>query len=179
MYRQRYNALQCCDTLLKRIANGLRACSQASSCALLILVAYSPSQAMADDSQPALAPFYTQLQNSYRLSDRSRELSLLQRVIPAQINFDTSPINAEEDDDLAFNYLWMQQHQQGYKHKNGGAAFGKLLRMGVKQWYQSYRGNSSAGGNVTDEDITSTLSKMDYRLKVSGDKVKLGVEYEF
>ncbi len=121
--------------------------------------------------------FHQQLLRLPKSNKASENNSLLQQVTASNVVFDATPIDRQVDDDLAFNYLWMQQYQQDYRHKKGSAAMGKLLRMGVKSIYNTYTGRQS---NInSNDDLNHSFSNMDYRLRLSGDKVKLGVEYAF
>ena len=72
----------------------------------------------------------------------------------------------------------MQQYQQGYRHRDGTDGVNKLFRMGVKALYKSYYGNNRIQLN-SDDDISSSFSDIEYKLGVSTDKVRLGLEYDF
>ena len=124
-----------------------------------------------------LTPFYHQLRSSNDSQYQPSINGLLQRVMSSNPMFNAAPMDPDLDNELAFNYLWMQQQQQDYKHKDGGAAIGKLLRMSIKGLYKSYSGSTSISHG--DEDVSRRISAIDYRLRVSGDKVKLAMEYEF
>lgn len=125
-------------------------------------------------------PFYAQLQrsNAYGATYRNDGESFLLQVMGSNYQDTLAPSTVAEDDELAFHYLWMQQYQENYHHRDGGAAAGKILRMGVKALYKSYV-NGVIYSAQSNEDIEATISDLEYRLRVSGDKVKLGIEYEF
>ena len=85
----------------------------------------------------------------------------------------------EDDPHLQFNYLWMRQNQDHYRYSDGGAAIGRLFRMGVKTWYKSYR-DSNKNSSLPNENGGGSISRdVDYRLRLSSDKVKVAFEYEF
>ena len=85
----------------------------------------------------------------------------------------------EEDPHLQFNTLWLQEGQQHYDYDEGGAAIGKLFRMGVKTWYRSYR-SANRESKLPDENGSGAVSNdVDYRVRLSSDKVKFQLNYEF
>lgn len=91
---------------------------------------------------------------------------------------------AADDPNLRFNMLWMDQLKPGYRTRSGGAAFGTLFRSYVKNAYNAFRANNShstlAGESLdNDEAIISFTDAMDYQLKVSGDEVRLKLEYTY
>ncbi|MEE8059306.1 MAG: hypothetical protein V3T17_15940 [Pseudomonadales bacterium] len=148
---------------------------------LLIVTAFSSNSHAEQNNTTATvsSPFYKQLQRSGKDHYRPAQNSLLQQVMAPNLIFNASPTDPTQDNELAFNYLWMQQYQEGYGYKGGGAAMGKLLRMGVKNFYKSYTGSNAITGIGADDDIASRFSDLDYRLRLSSDRVKLGIEYEF
>ncbi|WP_339339317.1 hypothetical protein [uncultured Oceanicoccus sp.] len=148
---------------------------------LLTLTLFSPfssaDKLYLSPNDTVAVTFYRQLRANSAYKTDNGNKSLLARIMPDQV-FLEPLTNQKQADDLAFNYLWLQQQQQGYSQKNGGAAAGKLLRMGIKSLYKSYSGSSSI--NIGDEsDFVSSIHNVDYRLRLSSDKIKLGIEYEF
>lgn len=144
------------------------------SLSLLLTTLLSPSS----HAETINTPFYKQLRHAESNRYRPASNGLLQQVMASNMMFNASPIDPIQDDDMAFHYLWMQQHQENYKYKGGGAAIGKLLRMSVKGLYKSYTHSRSAtrqGG----EDVSARFDELDYRLRLSSDKVRLRVKYEF
>jgi hypothetical protein len=90
---------------------------------------------------------------------------------------------AEDDPDLRFNLMWMDQYQPGYKFRKGGAAFGQILRGYVKNIYKSYRTNKGVGNdflpNAEGTGSVGDMTSTDYDLRFSGDEVKIGVKYTY
>lgn len=92
---------------------------------------------------------------------------------------------AEDDPNLRFNLLWMQQYRPGYKTRNGGAALGDIFRSYVKSAYKSYRSRNAQGSSMLPDENGSVRSKsdysgeMDYNVKVTGDEVRFKVEYSY
>lgn len=95
---------------------------------------------------------------------------------------------AEDDPNLRFNLLWMQQYQPGYKSRRGGSAIGTIFRSYVKSAYKAYRernaGALSALSALPDENGSVKGSgysggEMDYNLKLTDDEVRLKVQYSF
>lgn len=143
---------------------------------LLIITAGYSGAACAEAVTP---PFYRQLYpDTHHLhvsDDHTDAYAADQTSAVAPIGF-----SVEENLDYQFNYLWVQQHQRNYDHHEGTAALGKLFRMGIKSLYQQYRGNGSAiKAGKGDDDITSELGGMEYKLRLNESKVSLGVDYSF
>ncbi len=119
-------------------------------------------------------PFYYQLHQFKSGNIQADQSSLLNKISLDTNTFNAIPMTRNQEDDLAFNYLWMQQYQQDYEYKDGGAAIGKLLRMGLKSMYR--RNNASLS---SENDFSSSYSSFDYHLRLSGNKFKIGLEYDF
>jgi hypothetical protein len=91
---------------------------------------------------------------------------------------------AEDDPDLRFNLLWMQQFQPGYKTRNGGAAFGEIARSYLRSAYKSYRDrHAQTLSAFPDENGTmkahAISNDLDYHLNWNGGDFKLGIKYSF
>jgi hypothetical protein len=90
---------------------------------------------------------------------------------------------AEDDPDLQFNMLWMDQYQPGYKTRNGGAAFGMLLRSYARSLYETWQHNRGSNGslpaNAGDETSVGLGAETSYELRLKSDEVRLGVSYSF
>jgi|KBSSwiStaDraftv2_1062776.scaffolds.fasta_scaffold236292_2 hypothetical protein len=94
---------------------------------------------------------------------------------------------AEDDDNLRFNLIWMQQFRPDYKTSRGGAAFGEIFRSYLKSAYKSYRDRNSGSGMLSalpDENGSLRSShltdgEMDYNLKLTGDEVRFRVQYKY
>jgi hypothetical protein len=154
------------------------------SCTLCLL-SFS-TQADQDTNSISLSntPFYKQLQplTTAKTGKSFFRNNRLQRLMADDGDFDiwsTGPAygSPAHDNDLAFNYLWMQQNQQNYRQKAGGAAFGILVRRGLKSLYKTHGGSGLEA--INDDDFRSDYSDLDYRLRLSSDKIKLGIEYQF
>ncbi|MDB6060634.1 MAG: hypothetical protein JWM78_737 [Verrucomicrobiaceae bacterium] len=92
---------------------------------------------------------------------------------------------AEDDPNLRFNLLWMEQFRPGYQSKSGGSALGEVFRSYVKTAYKAYRSRNAQGSNMLPDENGSLRSKssysgeMDYNVKVSGDEIRLKAQYSF
>lgn len=148
--------------------------------AMVVLAAVSSvAQAQTNAEQAQHTDFYHQLVKSKKGQYRPVYNDLLSQVTDEQTLFMNTPPDLISDQDLAFNYLWMQRYQSEKHYKEGGAAAGKLVRMGVKALYKMYTGQINYNDKLSDDDIRAPLSSMDYRLRLSSSKVKIGVKYEF
>lgn len=92
---------------------------------------------------------------------------------------------AEDDADLRFNLMWMQQFQPGYKARHGGSAFGEIFRSYVKNAYKAYRNsNAQSMAAMPDENGSGSVGNafardVDYNLKVTDSEVRFKVEYSY
>ena len=95
---------------------------------------------------------------------------------------------AEDDPNLRFNLLWMQQLQPGYRSNRGGSAFGELFRSYLKIAYQAYReDNAQSMAAMPDENssihsrqhATNLIDAMDYNFKVTSDEVRFKIQYQY
>lgn len=93
---------------------------------------------------------------------------------------------AEDDPNLRFNLLWMEQFRPGYKTRNGGSALGEIFRSYVKSAYKTYRARNTQGmlHALPDENgslrtSSSYTGEMDYNLKVTDDEVRFKIQYSY
>lgn len=95
---------------------------------------------------------------------------------------------AEDDPNLRFNLLWMQQFQPGYRSNHGGSAFGEIFRSYLKTAYKAYRDhNAQSMAALPDENgsihakngAANLIEAMDYNFKVTGDEVRFKVQYNY
>jgi len=90
---------------------------------------------------------------------------------------------AEDEPNLRFNLLWMEQYQPGYRARAGGAALGQIVRGYLRSAYKSYRAqNAQALSGLPDENgllRTHPASELDYHINWDGGDFKVGVEYNF
>lgn len=95
---------------------------------------------------------------------------------------------AEDDPNLRFNMLWMDQLKPGYRSTQGGSALGELFRSYLKTAYKAYRSyNAQAMAALPDEegsihakhDATSLLDAMDYNVKMTSDEVRFKIQYNY
>lgn len=89
---------------------------------------------------------------------------------------------AEDDPDLRFNVMWMDQYQPGYKIRKGGAAFGQIFRTYVRSLYDSYRSNHNNMSFLPSPQGQGGMgysTNMDYDLRISDDEFKVGFKYSY
>ena len=78
----------------------------------------------------------------------------------------------------ALNHQWMAQYHSGDGVRHGGKVLSKLFKMGFKTYWQNgefgkkrYLPNDKGNGKLTND--------LDYRVRLSGNKLKLSLNYEF
>jgi hypothetical protein len=95
---------------------------------------------------------------------------------------------AEDDPNLRFNLMWMEQFRPGYKSREGGSAFGEIFRSYVKSAYKAYRDrNAQSMAAMPDEEgslhakrgATNFIDAMDYNLKLTESEVRFKIEYNY
>ena len=94
---------------------------------------------------------------------------------------------AADDPNLRFNMLWIEQFKPGYRTRRGGAAVGMLFRSYLKSAYKSYRTNNSQSmafpsqGEAleSNDEVGSFTDSLDYKLRISGDEVRLKLQYTY
>lgn len=125
-----------------------------------------------DDALPIIE-FSTRQRGSKR--DAFKDYLSVQNEFLANQNLPT----VGQDDDLIFHYAWMQQYSDDYRYREGGAALGRMLRISAQSLYDQHlrRPRSHQGGN--DDIVDSFGSDVEYNLRMSGDEIKLGIEYDF
>lgn len=90
---------------------------------------------------------------------------------------------AEHDPHLAFDLLWLEQHRDGYRYREGGAALGKLFRSLLRQAWDNYRDDGgsflSVVPDTADRAARAYRPGTRYDLRISDDEVELGFEYRW
>ncbi len=92
---------------------------------------------------------------------------------------------AEDDPNLRFNLLWMEQFRPGYQARNGGSAVGEIFRTYIKSAYKSYRAQNAQGTSALPDENGSLRRKsdysgeMDYNVKVTDDEVRFKIQYNY
>lgn len=128
---------------------------------------------------PAEEPFYHQLID---LKDRPGYQPTRTFTIVTDAE-NGNRLVAEDDPDLRFNILWMDQYQPGYRSRKGGAAFGQIVRGYAKALYKSYRSNRAGGDSFLPSaegtGKVGNLTDTDYDLRLSDDEVKIGIKYSY
>jgi len=115
----------------------------------------------------------------------------LRKILPREIYYhmtEADQLAFESDDDLVFNYLWLEQHQNDYKYRTNTGAAKRLLRMSIQSLYKAdikYKGSSNNSkrdlhkkklNHGVKDFIANDLS---YRLRLRTSIIRVGVEYEF
>ena len=153
----------------------------------LTVISIGFAQSTNADPQPKLRlddAFYSQL---LKLPDNTGYLPTRTFTIIVDTDHGNQLV-AEDDPDLRFNLLWMQQFQPGYRSSHGGSAFGEIFRSYVKAAYKAYRAYNAQSmsalpdenGSIHDsQDARNLIDAMDYNLKVTGDEVRFKVQYNY
>jgi hypothetical protein len=84
-----------------------------------------------------------------------------------------------QDNSDAYNEYWLRQ--QG-DERHGSASLGRILQLGIKATYKSFRDRGNIPRSLPDEHGNgkiSSVAEMKYKLRFKSDTVKLGMEYKF
>ena len=76
----------------------------------------------------------------------------------------------------ALNESWLTNKDDAYE---GSAALGKLLKMGLKATYKSFKNRGDIANSLPDENGNGSLASMKYKLRLKSDTVRLKFEYKF
>ncbi|MGH1373369.1 MAG: hypothetical protein ACRBBW_15120 [Cellvibrionaceae bacterium] len=81
----------------------------------------------------------------------------------------------------ALNHQWLEQHHHGDNPDVGSKVLSKLVKMGFRTYWDGVRNKHySSAKAVPDGNGTGKVSEdVDYKIRLSGNKVKLSFEYEF
>tara|TARA_B100000809_G_scaffold233525_2_gene250302 strand:+ start:2338 stop:2868 length:531 start_codon:yes stop_codon:yes gene_type:complete len=81
----------------------------------------------------------------------------------------------------ALNQQWLAQHGEGADISFGGQALQKIIQQGFKTYWDALRQSTFKGNTMIpdSEGNGSFGSEMEYKLRLSDDKVKLAFEYSF
>ncbi len=82
----------------------------------------------------------------------------------------------------ALNYQWLQSYDQDQDNiSTGGRVLQKLVKMGFRTYWDGVRNKHYSDAKVLPDSNGSgkITEEVDYKLRMSDDKVKLTFEYEF
>lgn len=138
--------------------------------------------ATAATAEPTAAPptFYRQLYPAAEYNPIQARPSLLDRISFRAVSPQALPLSARERENLAFNYLWLQRYRDDADYKEGGAALGKLLRMGIKSLYSTHkRPEQTQHRDPGDDTFSANFTTVEYRFHVREDQVDLRITYTY
>lgn len=89
-------------------------------------------------------------------------------------NYRSNTLNSSQ---RALNHQWMSQyhHDDGVRH--GSKVLSQLFKMGFKTYWKGV--DTSNKYIPDDQGEGKIINDLDYRLRMSGNKIKLSLEYEF
>lgn len=136
---------------------------------------------VAADPQPGSPVFYQQLIDLNTRAHRALQTRTVVLVTDADGH---ARLLSDDDPRLTFNLLWLEQHRDGYRYREGGAALGKLFRAIARQAWENYRGDGGASFLTIVPDGEERLVRgyrpgTHYDLRVSDDEIELGFEYRW
>lgn len=144
----------------------------------IVLMTCLTTLAQAQESQPQPA-FHQQYQAIGLLHAAPTRTGIMDHFGYRAPDSHTLPLSRRQRDDLAFNYLWLQRYDGDYRDSQGGAALGRLLRMGVRSLYRSYNHRGVVLVTRGDDEFTTHYAEIEYKVRLREDQVKLGIEYNY
>lgn len=156
--------------------------------ALVLTIFLTPPLAYAEPEGNLYLPQqpsrYNPLQNSAEQKKNSSSLTEFNRHLDNESllrSAEQMRSNSMSADQRALNYQWLQQDDPDSQVQLGGQVLSTLMKMGFKTYWEGNRielnegdsalPNSQGNGKFT-EDI-------DYKIRMSGDKIKFSFEYDF
>lgn len=81
----------------------------------------------------------------------------------------------------ALNHQWLEQKHYNDDLYVGSKVFSKLMKMGLRTYWDGLRSKhySTAKALPNGDGTGSVTEDVEYNVRVSGDKIKLSLEYEF
>ncbi len=156
-----------------------------------------PGLAKADNSEDIFIPdhllYYNPLKNSDDIDRTSVSTSAVildnKSLEQAAMQLRDSGMNATQ---RALNYQWMRQYHQQSEVEYGSKVLSKLFKMGLRTYWDKLQKTSTLAGKVSAAGSTGGgrqsgnsggsfdfSDDIDYDLKISGNKLKLSMDYKF
>ncbi|NIB41537.1 hypothetical protein HBA55_18180 [Pseudomaricurvus alkylphenolicus] len=81
----------------------------------------------------------------------------------------------------ALNYQWLEQDAEGAELHVGSKVVSKLVKMGLRTYWNGVHGKHYATSSVLPDGNGhgKFTEEVDYKIRLSGNKLKLSVKYEF
>ncbi|TQV85675.1 hypothetical protein FKG94_02195 [Exilibacterium tricleocarpae] len=160
---------------------------------LLALSAIAPQLSWAENSDDIFIPDNLLFYNPLKQTDNRVEISALpsttgldnQALEQAAMHFRDNQMNSTQ---RALNYQWLHQHHHQTDLEHDSKVLSKLLKMGLRTYWDNMQkpgfmtGKNSLGtgsGSKKSYRSSFTKSEVDYDLKISGNKLKLSMDYKF
>ena len=126
--------------------------------------------------------FYNPLKHSNNETKRYSTRTVALSNVELENAVDQILNNQMTAEQRALNYQWLEQHDNGHDDvKVGSKVLNKIMKMGFRTYWDGVRNkhystakavpDSSGNGKVTED--------VEYKLRLSGNKIKLSFEYEF
>ncbi len=89
--------------------------------------------------------------------------------------------NEMSTEQRALNHQWLDHDNYTDDQRFGSKVISQILKMGFKTYWKDVRKNnySNAAAVPTEEGKGKITPDVDYKFRISGNKLKLSVEYEF
>ena len=84
-------------------------------------------------------------------------------------------------DQRALNHQWLQQDESDDQVQLGGRVLSTLMKMGFKTYWEGNRIELDDGDNAmpNSQGNGKFTEDIDYKIRMSGDKIKFSFEYDF
>lgn len=157
-----------------------------AACALLISSSVHASEGIqADQHNDLFVPdelsYYNPLKHNKRPTKRYITSSVALSNLQLENAANQIRTNEMSSQQRALNHQWLEQHHHGDNPDVGSKVLSKLVKMGLKTYWDGVRNKHySAAQVIPDGDGSGKVSEeVDYKIRLSGNKVKLSFEYEF
>lgn len=158
----------------------------ALACSILVNAPISIAEGIqADQHNDLFVPDKLSYYNPLKHNDTQKKRYATSKVALSNTQLEDAANHIRTNDmsseQRALNHQWLEQHHHGDDPYIGSKVLSKLMKMGLRTYWDGVRNkhyssakaipDSNGSGKVTEE--------VDYKIRLSGNKVKLSFEYEF
>jgi len=158
----------------------------ALACPLLMSTALNAAEGIqADQHNDLFVPDKLSYYNPLKHNDTQKKRYATSKVALSNDQLEDAANHIRTNDmsseQRALNHQWLEQHHHGDDPYIGSKVFSKLMKMGFRTYWDGVRNKHySSASAIPDGNGTGKVSKdVDYKIRLSGNKVKLSFEYEF
>lgn len=158
----------------------------ALACSVVVASSFSYAESVqADKNNDLFVPdklsYYNPLKHNQQESKRYATSSIALSNTQLENAANQIRTNDMSSEQRALNHQWLEQHHHGDDPYIGSKVLSKLMKMGLRTYWDGVRNKhySSASAVPDGNGSGKVTEEVDYKIRLSGNKVKLSFEYEF